>query len=128
MGLDQVIREYRRLAIVHGGSSDIPKANRAYKKLVALKRELFEAGPDSAQVIMTLLDDENIYVRFNAAFDTLSLDPDVALPVLRELAAGPRGETRLSAERTLEFWNAGTLELPEWKQFGWQERWRERHG
>ena len=127
MGLDQMTREYRRLAIVHGGSPNIPKANRAYKKLVALKRKLFEAGLDAAQVIMTLLDDESIFVRFHAAFDTLSLDPDLALSVLRELAAGPRSETRLSAERTLEFWNAGTLELPEWKQPGWRERWRERH-
>ena len=91
MGLDQVIREYRRLAIVHGGSPNIPKANRAYKKLERLTRKLFEAGPDSARVIMTLLDDENIFVRFNAAFDTLSLDPDVAVPVLRELAAWPAG-------------------------------------
>ena len=127
MGLDRMMREYRRLAIVHGGSSNISKANRAYKKLIALKRKLFESGPDTAGALMTLLDDDNIHVRFNAAFDTLSLDPDAALPVLRELATGPRSETRWSAERTLEFWHAGTLELPAWKQPGWQERWRARH-
>lgn len=122
-----MMREYRRLAIVHGGSPNIRKANRAFKKLDKLTRQLFEAGPDTARVIMTLLDDEDIHVRYNAAFDTLSIDPDAALPVLRELAAGPPSETRWSAERTIEFWHAGTLELPEWKQPGWQERWRARH-
>ena len=127
MEMDRVIREYRRLAIVHGSSPDIPKANRAYKKLEQLTRDLFEAGPETAQVIMTLLDDDNIYVRYNAAFDALSLEPDAALSVLHELAAGPRGEIRLDAEDTIKFWHADTLELPEWKQPGWQERWRARH-
>ncbi len=128
MDTGRVIGEYRSLAILHGTSSDSRKANRAYDKLLALKRQLFEAGPDTARLVLTLLDDENIHVRYNAAFDALSLDPDLALSVLQELAAGPRSATRLDAEDTIAFWNAGTLELPDWKRPGWQQRWRERHG
>ncbi len=121
METGRMIDKYRRLAIVHGESESVSKANQAYNQLNALKRRMFETGPETARVIMVLLNDENPHVRFNAAFDTLSIDPDKALPVLHKLAQ-EMGEAPLSALRTLDFWKAGTLELPDWKKPGWQHR------
>jgi hypothetical protein len=109
---DEVIRRYRKWAIMHAEVGDSRKANYAFGKLIALKDKLFEAGPEQARIVMRMLDDDNVHVRFNAAFDTLSIDPEVALPVLREIAAGERGVSRLSAEHTLEQWRDGTLKLP----------------
>ncbi len=113
---DDLLVQYRELSIKHGTYrlEDSRKANRAFDRLKKVTRALFEAGPERSHQILTLLDDDSLYVRQSAAFDALSIEPEQGLRVLREIASGPPSIEQFSAEQTLEMWHAGTLPLQWW--------------
>ena len=109
------LAEYRKTAIAHGEATAAGKsrnANRAYDKMVRIRRGLRKDGLEQARILLSLLDDESIYVRLWAAVDALELSPDDGVRVLRELAQGPPSFTQGSAETLLEQWNSNTFKKP----------------
>ena len=109
----EMIDAYRQAAITHGEAStegQARRANRAYDKLSRIRRTMRDEG--TADEILTLLDDESVFVRLWAAVDALELSPDAGIRVLREISKGPISPTRGSAESLLEQWSAGTFVMP----------------
>lgn len=108
-----MMEAYRQAAIAHGEASAeglSTRANRAYDKLARIRRALREEG--TADRILTLLDDESVFVRLWAAVDALEISPDAGVRVLREISKGPISPTRGSAQSLLEQWDAGTFVMP----------------
>lgn len=109
----ETLARYREAAIAHGEAStegNARRANRAFDRLTRIRQQLRRGGPEQAHSILTLLDDESIFVRKAAAVDALELAPEAGVRVLRAIAEGPMSPTRGSADTLLEQWMTGTFE------------------
>jgi HEAT repeat protein len=111
----ELIKAYRRAAILHGTATTEgpPKvANKAFEECTRLSHFFRRGDADRKQVFLSLLDDENLFVRSSAAVHALEIDPDQAVAVLEEIAAGPRSWVRMGAEIILERWKDGSFHIP----------------
>lgn len=107
------LERYREAAMAHGEAStegNARRANRAFGRLTRIRQQLRQAGPEQARSILTLLDDESVFVRKAAAVDALELAPEAGVQVLRAIAEGPVSPTRGSADTLLDQWMNGTFE------------------
>jgi hypothetical protein len=111
----KTLERYRKAVIRYGIATETGKpkmANKAFDEMVRLSHQFRRGGPEMQQAFLTLLKDENVWVRCDVATCALEFAPEEAVPVLRQIAAGPRGPVRLDAEIILEQWETGTLRLP----------------
>ena len=109
------LERYRSAVSRYGTAIEAGKsrvANKAFDEIVRLSRQFRLGGPEVQQMFLALLEDKNVWVRFDVATCALEFAPAQAVSVLREIATGPRGPVRLHAETILEQWEAGTLRLP----------------
>jgi hypothetical protein len=91
---------------------DSKTANKQYDVLAAIEKEL-KKRPEGHAAITNAMKSDDRGVRYCAAILALSVSPREAEAVLEEIASGPRGMLRLSAEVTLEEWRKGNFE-PYW--------------
>jgi len=110
----ELVAMYRAAALAHSAHT----AKGAYKKanpqaeiIAACYRELRGRGPRSQAALLTLLDDGESAVRAWAGSHALEFAPDLAEPVLVELAGG-ESLTAFGSRMTLREWRAGRLVFP----------------
>lgn len=111
----ELVERYREAVIRYGHAIDAGKskaANKAFDEAIRLSHHFRRGGPEMQRALMALFEDKNVWIRYESATHSLEFAPAEAVPVLREIAAGPPGPVRLLAETTLEQWEAGTLQLP----------------
>lgn len=116
MTADELLQEYRRLAIAYGEAGDAcdPEASNAiFDQLAPVQMALRNLGQERR--ILELLNDPSEHVRLWAGFDALYFSPEDGVRVLRELEQGPRGEVRFNAWATLNEWEKGELVLLPWE-------------
>ena len=65
---------------------DIPSYNRLFRKEQAVVDELESRPGDQRKILLKLYDHENLWVRMNAAKDTLALAPEDGRRVLQQIA------------------------------------------
>lgn len=91
------------------------KANKQFDIMVKLSCELLRRGCSAHQKILSLLRNDNPYVRMWAAFVALELDASKGEQVLEELAKNYTRSLGFSAEFTLKQWREGELRtLSQW--------------
>lgn len=115
MTADELLQEYRRLAIAYGEAREAcnPTASNAFfDQLKAVQMALLKLGQERR--ILELLDDPSEHVRLWAGFDALYFSPEDGLRVLCELEKGPRGNVRFNAWSILQEWEHGELVLLPW--------------
>jgi hypothetical protein len=111
----ELIERYRKAAIRYGVAIDAGKsrvANKAFDEGLRLSYYFRRGGSEMQRTFLSLLEDENVWVRYKAATYALEFAPSEAVPVLRKIAAGTRGIVCLLAETILKQWETGTLHLP----------------
>ncbi|HEX2572580.1 MAG TPA: hypothetical protein VH877_23735 [Polyangia bacterium] len=109
----EALERYRQALIRYGAALDAGKskaANEAFDEAVRLSHLFRNGGPDLQRDFLALIEDENVWVRFDVATCALEFAPARAVPALREIAAG-FGLVAFNAEKILEQWEAGTLRL-----------------
>lgn len=87
----QLVDAFIRLAENRGEATidgDVPKANRAARRMFALDDEFKERGMETRRLLLPLLSHENSSVRYNAARRLLKIAPDRARKVIEQVAAG----------------------------------------
>lgn len=115
MTADELLQEYRRLAIVYGeaGEAGDPRTgNAAFDQLEPVQLALRDLGQERR--ILELLDDDSEHVRLWAAFDALYFSPNDGLRVLRELEQTEGKEVGMLAWSTLQEWESGDLVILPW--------------
>ena len=107
----ELLRRFRDAAIGNAESSlgDPKKANRCYYIAETCYKELKETE-EGRQGIMSLMTDENPYVRVCAAARSLGWDPEQARRVLEEIRDGD-GPGSFTAKWTLIEYDKGRLQL-----------------
>lgn len=85
------------------------RANKAFDRSVEIVNELRSRGPDALSALLPLLAHAEPEVRLGAAARALRFAPEVAKPVLKELAVGPQSLLRFEAEMTLAEYEKGNL-------------------
>jgi hypothetical protein len=107
-----VLAAYQRALEIWDGSQDNPtEANAQFDAGHALAKQLRQTEEGRAG-IQALMSHPRQGVQLVAASDTLAWAPDLAVPVLELLQAGP-GLHAVSAKYTLRSYHSGTLNL-EW--------------
>lgn len=91
---------------------DHKKSNAAFRRMDRTLRTIRGADDKGEAVLRPLLDHANDWVRTLAATHLLPLRADLAIPVLEQIAARPRGVLRLEAELILHEWRIGRLKVP----------------
>ena len=93
---------------------DHKKGNKAYDRLMSAAKRIMMTRDDGGESFFTsLLTHEMPHVVSAAAFNLVPFNPKLSRKTYEALAKGPPGEVRLSAEITLEEWEAGRLD-PDW--------------
>lgn len=92
-------------------TNDYRKGNRQHDKLVKLGRALRQKDAEGRAALLRLMSNESNWVRLYAACEVLRFAPREAEVALEQLASGPRGSCRFTAEVTLQEWRNGTLKL-----------------
>jgi len=112
--LETLTSNYASAAAAHGLSSttgDHCQANKEYKTLAEICKELRRRGIDAQKHLLSLLDNKTPYVRLWAASHSLEFSPKSAENVLEHLAKCG-GVPGFDAEITLQEWRKGTLKFP----------------
>ena len=115
MTADELLQEYRKLAIVYGEAGEVgdPRTcNAAYDQLRSVQLALRDLGQERR--ILELLDDESEHVRLWAGFDALYFSPHEGLRVIRELEQTGGREVGMHAWSILQEWESGDLLLLPW--------------
>ena len=107
-----LIQEFVKKSIVHGTSESSLRANRAARRLAELYRKIRARGDQGLAEFALLFGHEHPSVRLWAASYGLERFPEVAKPVLEELANGASGAVCASAFLTLKVWKANEMKFP----------------
>ncbi len=110
-----LVEWYAAAAAAHGVASstgDYRTANKEWTIITSVYRELRSRGSEAQLALLELVSSPDDYVRSWAAAHALEFAPEVAEPVLTELANRPRGLASLDAEMALREWRAGKLHFP----------------
>jgi hypothetical protein len=111
--MTSAIERFEQAAIDHGKymkTGNSAACNRAYDKGRQALREL-RIQPDRGQTaLLGLLNHDDDSVRVWAATDLLSLNSELAIPVLERIAAGA-GVVAFDALMVLKEWRAGRLKV-----------------
>jgi hypothetical protein len=108
---EELLSDYAATAKKHmeaSNSGNYRVANRAYDRLVKLRRELMDRGASGRSALLSLLGHVDPEVRVWAAADCLPVDTTKAEQVLSDLVHCS-GIVALTAETTLDEWKAGRL-------------------
>jgi hypothetical protein len=114
---DALVEEYRQFALAYGAAMEAGRhrrANRAFDKLLRIRRALRQAGPEHARKLLRLLNDDSVYVRLSVATDAIELSPQDAERVLTNIAQEAQGMIGFEAEMTLKYWKKGEFTVPWW--------------
>lgn len=85
------------------------KANKAFEQIIQIIKCLNELG--ELNELETLLYDSNVGIRMFAAYALLQTSPNIAVPILKEIAQR-KDIHSLTAKTTLEQWEHNTLIYP----------------
>jgi hypothetical protein len=107
MKLDELLEEFEYLATDQQYSIGRASQRRA-ERLIDVSQEIARR-PDGREAVRPLMEHEVPNVRGSAAWIVLPLDPDAALPVLRELEAGRHGGASMNAYIAIQRWEAGEI-------------------
>jgi hypothetical protein len=80
-------RAYALEEVVALLDSDIPRVTTLYWKKDAIDNELRSRGPEARRALLTLLDDESLRVRLEAARRLLVDNPEKALQAIKDVVA-----------------------------------------
>ena len=90
-------------------NGDYKKGNNAFDRVIHILKHLKELG--KLNELEALLSDSNVGVRMFAAFGLLQTYPDVAVPILKEIAQRDDIHS-LTANETLKQWESKALIYP----------------
>lgn len=91
------------------------RANKQFRIMANLSRELMLRGSSAHQEILRLLDSDHPYVRAWAAFLAFEIDPTAAEGALEKLIQNSSRGLRFDARFTLQLWRKGQLRtLSQW--------------
>lgn len=90
-------------------NGDYRKCNKAFKQIIQIIKYLKDLG--RVNELEALLSDSNVGVRMFAAYGLLQTSPDIAVPILKEIAQREDIHS-LTANATLEQWKSNTLIYP----------------
>ena len=110
--IDKALSTFKILAATQAAATengDYKKGNKAFKQIIQIIKYLKELG--RVNELEALLSDSNVGVRMFAAYGLLQTSPDVAVPILKEIAQGEDIHS-LTAKVTLEEWESNTLIYP----------------
>lgn len=111
LSLDELREMFKEASTTHGEttlSGDYKVGNRAFALIERVYKEL--ARRDCLQIALKpLLFDQNVSVKTWAASRMLPIDTDVAVRVLKEVAAEDNGILSFNARMVLEQWEKGEL-------------------
>jgi hypothetical protein len=117
LSIFELTARFEQAASLHaqGLEEGNPKtANKQHDILVTVEEELRRRRAEGRAAILSLMRSKDRGVRLCAAATALNFAPDQAEPVLKEIAGGPPGVTRLTAEVTLEEWRKGNIGNEDW--------------
>jgi hypothetical protein len=112
--IEELLSSYAESAAINGQSStngDFESANRHYKVLQIICRELKERGIDAQRSLLRLLVHDDPTVRLWAASHVIEFAPKEGMMALMALA-DMEGITGIEAETTLNEWMEGRLRFP----------------
>lgn len=110
-----LVARYAAAAADHGRATengDHKRANKAYKVIESVFRELRRRGPEALRQLGSLLDSPDAGVQCWAGAHALEFAPEDAERALSAVASGNSRLIGLSAEMTLKQWRAGKLHFP----------------
>ena len=110
--IDKALSTFKILAATQAAATengDYKKGNKAFKQIIQIIKYLKELG--RVNELEALLSDSNVGVRMFAAYGLLQTSPDVAVPILKEIAQREDIHS-LTAKVTLEQWESNTLIYP----------------
>ena len=110
----QLLSAYRDAAAAHGqatNAGDHKTANREYKTIEAVYRELRARGRDAQETLLCLLESDDSGVRLWAGSHALDFAPTAGERTLTALA-NEQSLVGFSAEMTLKSWSDGMLRFP----------------
>jgi hypothetical protein len=93
-------------------SGDFKRGNAAFDRKLAALAELRRHSDRGESVLVELLDHPSEWVKLSAATHLLPLRPELASPILDELASGPRSDVEFDARMVLRECRAGRLKVP----------------
>jgi hypothetical protein len=89
---DELVGSFEIWAKAHGQAvinGDVPAANRTYRKLDAVDKELRSRGLSARRQMLRLLDHPELPVRYYAAKKLLALEPLRARSIIEDVATCP---------------------------------------
>lgn len=110
--IDKALSTFKTLAttqVTATENGDSKKGNKAFKQIVQIIKYL--KGLGRVNEFEALLSDSNVGVRMFAAYGLLQTSPDVAVPILKDIAQREDIHS-LTAKATLEQWESNTLIYP----------------
>lgn len=110
--IDKVLSTFKTLAATQAAATengDYKKGNKAFWQIIQIIKYLNGIG--RVNELEALLSDSNVGVRMFAAYGLLQAFPDVAVPILKEIAQREDIHS-LTAKATLEEWESNTLIYP----------------
>lgn len=110
--IDKALFTFKTLAATQVAAmenGDYKKGDKAFKQIIQIIKYLKELG--QVNELEALLSDSNVVVRIFAAYGLLQTSPDVAVPILKEIAQREDIHS-LTAKLTLEQWESNTLIYP----------------
>jgi HEAT repeat protein len=101
---DAGMRRYAAVEFMGGESEawDVELANRTAGEMLEVADEL--KSRDAVSALLPLLNHSNVYVRTLAAMRCLPIAPDLAVPVLEAVKAGPNRPEAMNAGSALNRW------------------------
>lgn len=110
--IDKALSSFKILAATQAAATengDYKKGNKAFKQIIQIIKYL--KGLERVNELEALLSDYNVGVRMFAAYGLLQTSPDVAVPILKEIAQREDIHS-LTASVTLELWKSKALIYP----------------
>lgn len=110
--IDKALSSFKILAATQVAATengDYKKGNEAFRQIIQIIKYL--KGLERVNELEALLSDSNVGVRMFAAFGLLQTSPDIAVPILKEIAQREDIHS-LTARTTLEEWESNTLIYP----------------
>ncbi len=110
--IDKALSSFKILAATQAAATengDYKKGNEAFKQIIQIIKYL--KGLERVNELEALLSDSNVGVRMFAAFGLLQTYPDVAVPILKEIAQRDDIHS-LTANETLKQWESKALIYP----------------
>ena len=103
--VDQLVEHFVSLCVEQGREmdrSDVPRVNRLFGDIEAVKQELKSRPGDQRRALIPLYQHENMQVRLKAATATLAIAPEAARKALEDIKAS--GWMPQAAEASHAFW------------------------